>query len=1632
MKFFSFIRQLIYRMFPFSRKVRSQSPSSTSRKTTSTSHTPLHFHKADKEVSHPVSSQKSLQEDPLVHKRGQLPVEGSKLMVEHHQGIEGSSPEAGLKHQKEDPPVTGPSPDLEEKANLESDHSDQSFEALIAESVNLNQEIQYDVPEALALIATNGEVTANRECQEDASVYMGQAGMSAETLELTTDTQSQPALADSGANKSASGSFGEAEAIEMAHEAIRWELENSNLDLREQIEFDVVVDEDHKDNPAGPDLDSDGLDEETIPRDDWEPYHRVSEVGESGEEIENLKELDAVVDGVNLELSIQETYSRHTQSDHSVDIGLSDEQVAGQPVQAQPGPAEENLSPVPFAPIDGTHVESQHDLSPKDERPACLFERLVLRPEMLGVDDQEIDDFLKKLEANDSEDLLHLKLPKLEEFFLKSLERFDYIGELPISGQFFKEFIEYLKEESEFRGRPDPRHSLPTLFVISMVFFARYSETESRAFWGPYAKEVWDREELQYFGNINRRLFEYSRHYLGDMAGLSFDATSRGDVVRPVYQHAIIPSYLQENFAEWLVGNFASLMHYSVDQLQRVLVTEKSLNYVYPRLRNFIRDADTQEAAARLVSRMTDAIVLFNEEESGASVEKFLSSNLEQSLWRVIYRKLTEDPEGIATLRKVSPQLTWRWSEEKGLHLHLANVRSPEAIRPHMIIWAHPDDQNIKTRNQGERVYPGRIRTDRIWELEPKDIRVRGPLNGRVILLSEEYDLDQARKEQEDKIILERVIPSLPENVLFFRLRDKRDAAVLRDSFDADGTWIIFSQKGIRLEDISGQAIIGTSVIIPPALLELGFTHATKVCLTLPVVLASHNQRYDKPIDKVELNPTLFGHHKLQGMPKDLPPIFSSAEVKLEMTCSPDSRSFKRYILRIRQNGRQRRSHYLTDLMKEGLLKKTDQTCLLDLAPFISDPGHYTLDLRHNLKSMLDEPLQFAWLPDAVCIHEPDLDICYSPHNPLRISIGGVSSEQVQPYDNEKYKKTQVEHQVELTWPMLKGKRCRFDIYWEDYPIHFGWDIDRVAAWIEGVGDAEHVWEGEEGKVSLRVLGNSRERYSLHVEGLDRSREEYLNAKGEYEEQLLETVLRDMLLVSNRAQSLVTIKMRNDEWRLFDYLKKPDIQIKGVTYAEPRLRVGLDYSRSLEGNYTFQIRNRDHRVSVETIAEIHSLDTDMNLLAPDLVAGTYILEIAMDGSILAASQAFRVIEPVMGSRAQEDQIVHELSTDRKQILLQTLTSLQAHVFSWVDASYGIDSLLEHLEKIHEKNDLSKNMRLGEGDIEENATRFLPTWAVLSHPINFETKPHRRILHVYPEQAWHRGLFGKGYVDLKILGDRIRVAVYWKPTNDKESLRLWMRVSPDTVQGPIGEIDPSDLDPVYLCKHCGEALGAKKGSYIFLPPSVVQLHQHGDESTPLRERLVDTVYPWKDEPLEASFTQNFDARLISTYQIEKTITPNYLQSLIEGVVQPEEDDMELSVPVYWQDAFDFQVAVSELYRKLGQEEIMRLEGYSRALEPVFAYFADKEDLIPAYAAVLRMLDILDEREHPYNIPRHILLLAMALRTKAHKPIRFKMLMRETELTERELMSLIDLALANCPKLFEWSIAWAELLFLHAGS
>jgi len=70
--------------------------------------------------------------------------------------------------------------------------------------------------------------------------------------------------------------------------------------------------------------------------------------------------------------------------------------------------------------------------------------------------------------------------------------------------------------------------------------------------------------------------------------------------------------------------------------------------------------------------------------------------------------------------------------------------------------------------------------------------------------------------------------------------------------------------------------------------------------------------------------------------------------------------------------------------------------------------------------------------------------------------------------------------------------------------------------------------------------------------------------------------------------------------------------------------------------------------------------------------------------------------------------------------------------------------------------------------------------------------------------------------------------------------------------------------------------------------------------------------------------------------------------------------------------------------------------------------------------------------PFNIPGNVLSLAMVLRLKANQPQVYSNLLANLGISESILVDILRNTAQGCPKMLEWSIAWAELFYVHAIS
>lgn len=1254
----------------------------------------------------------------------------------------------------------------------------------------------------------------------------------------------------------------------------------------------------------------------------------------------------------------------------------------------------------------------------------CPFTPQFILIDLINEEEPDIDTFIKNLETENLDDIFALRNRILEKHFFEALKRYEFIGELPISEKAYEKLIEYLRLTAQKNGKINPRHTYPTIFLISMVFCARYSDTEAREFWKPYAQQVWGCEPSQYFQNVCRKLFTYSREYLHNSLHLSFDIQNQGDVVRPVYQHAIIPSYLQSYFAEWLVNNFESILQYPAEKLLMILQYEKSLDYVPRRLRNFIRGEETKDAATRLIARMSNAIRLFHEVEQTEAVESVMSSSIEKSLWEVIYKKLIDDQSHIVKLRRITPRLEWLWDlEGDDIILNLSNIRSSQSDKPDSVTWAEKDAKYLKGNEVLFKIYPWKMKSGD-WEVDPIRIPAEGPLNGSILVLSDNFNLDEDQQSQDHHVIFERVVPPLNKPVLFFRMNPQRNVAVQREGIDSDGSWIIVSSEDIHITDRAGNIVKVCLQNLPYRLRESGFIQAGVYNIRLPstVHLSEETIVCKSTDDQQQINPFLRGVEKVSGLSTDIPPVFLSPNIDLQFSIDPNFHLFRRTWLSIRRNGEFLQSISLADLVSQGKMITDENLCVVDLSTFLEQSGAYSINLLHNMRSLLEEPIHFNWLPEDVEIIGPRPDVCYSPLNPLKVTIKGVSEGLVKPTHDEKSKIMTEGNVVNIEWKLVRDPYCRFDILWKGSQIHFKWNIDRVSAWIEGGGDKNQVFEDNEQGVVLQVRGQPKEGFSWIIGEMGKQRYTRLNARGEFQANLSETEVRDMLLEDNQAKSTVSVAIHGCTWKLFDYFKKPGIEVTKVNYQKQMLYVSLTQVRKLWGTYTIQVRQITDQSKAEILSVVDVLEDNLAfhiILNP----GKYRIEVLLYDTLVHSSTTFQVDEEPapIETTSTKIQVFNEYGSPEH--LFQTLTATKQELLSRSYDRLPITPAIEQLQLIHTPDEWLTNARWNEG-----LKRLLPSWAVLMYPLRFTTRTHQRIFHVFPEKVVYGGRAGRGYIEIKLNEEKIRIAASWRPGKDLEYSHLWMGISQNQDVKFFSEVDQDDLWPAYQCKDCGTIVASKDGTYLKLPPSVVRLHQHSVERK-LKEQFIDTVYDNQNN-VEVSITQYKDKPLQHAYWAKEVVINNYLQLLLDGKIRPIHGDLEQPINLFKN--IDYGLAVSDLFEHLQLPAIQKLLEYSNKLDQLDQFIENESLNIPAFNAMQRLMQYVYAATRPFNLPGNVLSLVMVLRLKANQPQLYSNLLANLGILESNLVEIVKSVAQGCPKTLEWSIAWAELFYVHSIS
>ncbi|MCA9936393.1 MAG: N-6 DNA methylase, partial [Anaerolineales bacterium] len=286
------------------------------------------------------------------------------------------------------------------------------------------------------------------------------------------------------------------------------------------------------------------------------------------------------------------------------------------------------------------------------------------------------------------------QLHEWESKLRQQFEKVAWLGQLPLTEDDFKTLCRIIQEEAQAPNvqtkvvEGQPRLVPPAVFLTTMTLSARYAEQKPDEavdeFWNPYLRAVWGVSYSQAFMARCRKRFISVLPYLEKTFGFVFPQQTAGDLVTPVFRHALLPRYMQADFADWLRKNWRHVLAVAdtPELLASHLQQERSLDLYYShRLKQFITSKATAETAAVLVANMAAAISLHvNDGETIESISDLLADTpIEQEVWRELAQVFLETQQSqTGSLRQTKPRLSWVWSlDAEEIALRVQNIILP-------------------------------------------------------------------------------------------------------------------------------------------------------------------------------------------------------------------------------------------------------------------------------------------------------------------------------------------------------------------------------------------------------------------------------------------------------------------------------------------------------------------------------------------------------------------------------------------------------------------------------------------------------------------------------------------------------------------------------------------------------------------------------------------------------------------------------------------------------------------------------------------------------------------------------------------------------------------------------------------
>lgn len=674
----------------------------------------------------------------------------------------------------------------------------------------------------------------------------------------------------------------------------------------------------------------------------------------------------------------------------------------------------------------------------------------------------------------------------------KAFAGITWIGELPVTERDFKILASSVKMYSRVEQIP------PRILMVSMVFCARYAifgEDENINFWSKYFERVLRKTKTQMLENEYRKAFRNAREKL--QAEYHFEFPTRDqtpqEVVSGIYLHAILPAYLQDDFAQFFVKHYPNPTSWQeVDKLfvDQIAAQNEGAFFTPPtlkRLIRFLQHKDTSITAARLIKTLATAALWQSEGQNIDDIASVLAP-IEQAIWKQMVPLLPK-VDAIPEPRPPSTRIRWAWLIEQNdiLELHINNLPVEGETPPDRLAWFRTSDYSL--------IEVGRPVPD--YGRYYCEVNAFQSTTGYVIDSATLIDIEGegviVPVDRQDNALGTPVPtgPSPKEVPAFFRIQPDDYLAILSDLERlTDGDYAISLPEGIKLNAAEGGVVNRQYALnVPKILREQGHTTAARYSLRLPILL--DNKRIDKR--RGHIVPTLEGQRPIAGLSFGALPIYEQGDIWL-LVSPPSNVPLNRLSIRLTVN-KTVTVHRLTEFDAAGQIMREvrqEQNVLrIRLNDYIPPTCLLQVEVFSGVSRMHSGARLLGLLPPGIHVTSSSIDLYYTPNQRPSVHIKGVTPEQV-----ELASDAQVEEQDELvvvTWtdPQQDAAlRLRFGPV--ILPLTF--DVKWSFAWVTPLNGI-YLLEDDLNQAILSIHGKPNSKYFISVAD-GQPREDVLNARG--------------------------------------------------------------------------------------------------------------------------------------------------------------------------------------------------------------------------------------------------------------------------------------------------------------------------------------------------------------------------------------------------------------------------------------------------------------------------------------------------------------------------------------------------------